>query len=130
MRMITPRLLLATLIAQIVCAHQQPTTLVVLDIGSEHVAMKLHVPLNELEFAFGHDVTQRSEQTLAVWGPPLKEYLIDHIRPITAAGQPWSVLVVDMSVGSATQTQSGPFQEVFVELSLVSPAGASLRSSF
>src|SRR2546422_551135 len=97
-------LLLTTFIAQLAYAHQQPTTLVVLDIGSEHVAMNLHIPLNELELAFGHDVTQRPEQTIPLWGPPFREYLISHIHPVTAAGQPWSVQVLDMTVGSAEQT--------------------------
>jgi hypothetical protein len=121
-------LLLATFIAQLAYAHQQPTTLVVLDIGSDHVSMNLHVPLNELELAFGHDVTQRPEQTITLWGSPLREYLIDHIHPVSAAGQPWSVQVLDMTVGRAEQTQSGPFQEVLVRLSLIPPAGASPRN--
>src|SRR5206468_8550963 len=102
----------ATFIAQVAYAHQQPTTLVVLDIGSDHVAMNLHVPLNELELAFGHDVTQHPVKTIQVWGPPFREYLIDHIHPVTAAGQPWSVQALHMTVASAEQTQSGPFQEV------------------
>ena len=122
------RLLLAICAAQLIYAHQQPTTLVVLDVGSDRVSMNLHVPLSELELAFGRDVTQRPERTIQVWGPAFKGYLFDHIQPLTAAGQPWSVQVLDMTVGSAAQTQSGPFQEVFVQLSLIPPAGASLRN--
>lgn len=128
MRTLTLQLLLAAFTTQLIHAHQQPTTLVVLDVGSEHVAMNLHVPLSELELAFGHDVTQRPEQTITVWGPAFRQYLSDHIHPVTDAGQPWSVQVLDMLVGSAEQTQSGPFQEVFAHLSLTPPVGASLRN--
>jgi hypothetical protein len=128
MRTLTPQLLLATFIAQIAYAHQQPTTLVMLDASRDRVGMNLHVPLNELELAFGHDVTQRPEQTIAAWGPPLRKYLVDHIRPVTPGGQPWSVQVRGMSVGSAEQTQSGLFREAIVQLSLTPPTGASVRN--
>ena len=128
MRTLTRQLILATFIAQSAYAHQQPTTLVMLDIGSDRVAMNLHLPLNELELAFGHNVTQRPTQTISLWESPLREYLIGHIHPVTAAGQPWPVQVLDMTVGSAEQTQSGPFQELIVRLSLIPPAGASPRN--
>ena len=128
MRTLITQPLLAALIAQVICAHQQPTTLIVLDIGSDHVSMNLHVPLTELELAFGHDVTQRPEQTIAVWKAPLRDYLTGHIHPVNTAGQPWSVQVRDMTVGSAEQAQGIPFQEVLVRLSLIPPAGASPRN--
>jgi HupE / UreJ protein len=127
MRAFTTQLLLATFIAQFAYAHQQPTTLVVLDVASDRVTMNLHVPLNELELAFAHDVTRDPEKLITVWGPSFREYLVAHIHPVTTAGQPWSVQVMEMKVGSAEQTQSGPFQEVFVHLSLNPPAGTSLR---
>lgn len=128
MRTFTPQLLLATFIAPLTYAHQQPTTLAVLDVGSDQVVMNLHVPLTELELAFGHDVTQRPEETITVWGRAFQAYLIDHIHPVTATGKPWSVQVMEMAVGDAEQTQSGPFQEILVQLSLTPPAGASLRN--
>jgi len=118
----------ALLFTTVAFAHQQPTTLAVLDVGSDNVTMDLHVPLNELELAFGHNVTQRPEETIAVWGPAFRQYLINHIHPMTSTGQPWTVQVLETRVGHAEQTQSGPFQEVFVRLSLTPPAGASLRN--
>jgi hypothetical protein len=127
MRKLTLELLAALFLAQLLPAHQQPTTLVMLNVGSDGVAMKLHIPLTELELAFGHDVTQRPEERTAVWGPAFRRYLIEHIHPVTPAGQPWSVQVLDLSVASAEQVQSGPFQEVTIELSLAPPAGASVR---
>ncbi len=93
-------------------AHLQPTTLVALEIGQDHVAMHLHIPLNELELAFGHDVTLRPEQTRAAWEAPLRAYLEQHIRPLTPSGKAWTVQVLDMKVERAEQTRSRPFQEV------------------
>lgn len=128
MRTLIPRWsALALFLAPLTYAHQQPTTLAVLDIASDRVAMNLQIPLSELELAFGHNVTQHPETTIALWGPALEEYLTGHIHPVTPGGQPWSVQVLDMKLDSAVQTQSGPFQEVTVQLSMVPPASASPR---
>jgi len=108
-------------------AHLQPTTLVALEIGQDRVAMNLHIPLNELELAFGHDVTQRPEQTMAAWEAPFREYLTQHIRPVTPAGKPWTVQVLEMKVERAEQIRSGPFQEVTVHTFLIPPTAADLR---
>ncbi|MBI1764278.1 MAG: HupE/UreJ family protein [Acidobacteria bacterium] len=108
-------------------AHQQPTTLVVLDVGPDRVAMNLHVPLSELELAFGNAVTKDPETALASWRAPFSAYLRAHIQPLTDQGQAWAVEVMEMKVEQAEQTQSGPFQEVTVHLILTPPAGANTR---
>ena len=110
-----------------VSAHQQPTTLVVLDVSPNKVAMNLHVPLSELELAFGHDVTRSPETSLETWQVQFKEYLLAHIQVTTAKDQRWSVEVGEMKVEKAEQTQSGSFQEVTVHLTLTPPAGVSTR---
>jgi len=107
-------------------AHQQPTTLVVLDVAPHQVAMNLHVPLSELELAFGNDVSGDPENSLARWQAPFIAYLISHIRPATD-GRPWAVGVREITVHKAEQTQSGPFQEVLVHLSLTPLDGVSAR---
>ncbi|HEY3739907.1 MAG TPA: HupE/UreJ family protein [Bryobacteraceae bacterium] len=117
----------ALLIAPSTFAHQQPTTLMALGIDSDRVTMNLHIPLPELELAFGHHVTVRPEETIATWESPLRSYLVNHIRPRTTDNQPWQVHVLDMNLEKSEQTQSGPFQEVTIHLSLTPPAGASLR---
>ncbi len=106
-------------------AHQQPTTLVTADIGDGSVTLQLHVPLNELELAFGHEVTQTPERNLAAWSEPFRAYVLQHVRPVAANGQRWRVQVEDLRIHSAEQVQSGPFQEVAVRLVLTPPAGAS-----
>jgi hypothetical protein len=100
---------------------------VLLDVDSSTVRMRLHVPLPELELAFGHNVTQQPEQSLTRWEAALRQYLLVHIHPETLDGRPWDVQVFDMTVEKAEQTQSGPFQEVTIRLSLIPPAGGSLR---
>jgi hypothetical protein len=108
-------------------AHEQPTTLVMLDVAPDKVGMTLHVPLNELELAFGREVSVNPEASLERWQAPFQEYLLAHIHPLTEGRQAWSVAVLDLQVQKAEQVQSGPFQEILVRLALTPPPGASTR---
>lgn len=116
-------LLLWVSLAGVARAHPQPATLVMLDIG-DYVTAELHVPLPELELAFGHSVTK---QPIAAWEQPFRDYLLAHVRPATPSGQPWSMRVSSISMGNAEQDQTGSFPEAIVQLALIPPAGASAR---
>ncbi len=106
------QLALVAWLSQVAFGHQQPTTLIALDVGSDQVGMNLHVPLSELELAFG--------PLTADFEPSLRTYLVGHIHPVTAGGAAWSVRVDAIKIASAEQ-------EAIVQLTLVPPAGASLR---
>jgi hypothetical protein len=108
-------------------AHQQPTTIVLLDVSPDKVRMEMQVPLSELELAFGHDVTQNTNTLVERLSPQLKDYLTAHIHPVTGKDKLWSVNVADMEVGDAAQTQSGAYQEITIHLILTPPAGVSTR---
>lgn len=108
-------------------AHQQPTTIVLLDVSPDKVAMELEIPLSELELAFGHDVTENTETLIERLGPQLKDYLIAHIHPLTAKDQPWTVEVTNIKVEKAEQTQSGSYQEIKANLNLLPPPNVSTR---
>lgn len=108
-------------------AHEQPITLISLEAAPEQMAMTLHVPLIELESAFGRDVSQSPETSLPSWRAAFSAYLLQHLRLTTPEGRPWQVQVNDLHIESTEQIQSGPFQEVIVTLSLTPPAGASTR---
>ncbi|HLM60625.1 MAG TPA: hypothetical protein VK308_07475, partial [Pyrinomonadaceae bacterium] len=56
-------------------AHQQPTTIVLLDITPEKVGMELEIPLSELELAFGRNLTESPEESIKNFESKLKEYL-------------------------------------------------------
>lgn len=111
-----------------VFAHQTPTTIVLLDVSPNRVAMELQLPLSELELAFGHEVTKNPETLVQNLGPQLTEYLKAHIHPFTTKNNPWQVNVTDMKVEKAQQVQSGPpFQEITVHLNLIPPLGVDTR---
>lgn len=126
--------ILPALIFALVCAaarsafaHEQPTTLIVMDVSAGQVAMTLHLPLSELEFAFGHDVTQNPEQNLPRWRAPLGDYLMAHLRAITAPERHWAVVIGEMRLEEAVQLQSGKFQEVIVSVTMRPPDSVSAR---
>lgn len=120
-------LLTAAFLAAPAAGHQQPTTLLMLDAGPDDVAGELHLPLTELEPAFGHSVSHRPEVGIGVWGAALGDYLRAHIRPLSREGRPWRVDVDGMRTGRSEQAQSGPFEEIIVDLTLAPPPGANPR---
>ena len=119
-------LTVGVLAPQCLYAHQQPTTIVLLDVNTDRVNMEMQIPLSELELAFGHDVSQNAETAIEKLRPQLNEYLQAHIHPVTD-GQPWSVEVTNFDVGKAEQTQSGIYQELTARLVLLPPASISTR---
>ncbi len=120
-------LIVVPLAAPLASAHQQPTTLAALDVVAGRVELNLHLPLSELELAFGHHVTERPEETIVEWDGPLRQYLAAHIHPAGIDGRAWSVQPLEMSVVKSEQVQSGPFREVNVRLALLPPPGESVR---
>ncbi len=107
-------------------AHQQPTTIVLLDIIPDKVSMELQIPLTELELAFGNNVTQNTETLVERLSPQLKDYLKSHIRPMTG-NQAWTVDVTEIKVAKAEQIQSGKYQEIIAHLNLTPPENVGTR---
>lgn len=133
--MLVPRLLIVPCLLALcplwpsdLSAHQQPVTIVLLEVYPDNVAMELQIPLTELELAFGHDVSKDPGPLTTTIRPQFEEYLTAHILPKTKNGRPWTVKVLDLTVGRAEQTRSGPYQEITVHLNLRPPAGATARS--
>jgi hypothetical protein len=108
-------------------AHPQFTTIAIFDVSPETVALELHIPLGELELAWGHDASKNTETLVERLGPQLKEYLLAHIHPLTPEGKPWTVEVVDLTVEGIQQTPTGPFQKLMAHLILRPPSGVSTR---
>jgi hypothetical protein len=104
-------------------AHPQPATLITLDIADDHVAAELHVPLPELELAFGHEVTK---QPLRGWDAAFRDYVLAHFRPATPGGERWSAVIGETRVTNAEQNQAGSFQEAIVNLRLTPPGAAAV----
>lgn len=109
-------------------AHQSPTTIVLLDVSPDKVAMELQLPVPELALAFGHDITRNPETVVERLGPQLTEYLRAHIHPYVTKGSPWLVEVVSMQMDKGVQAASGPpYWEVVAHLVLHPQPGETTR---
>jgi hypothetical protein len=109
-------------------AHPMPTSVVLLDIHSQSVGAELQLPISELRYAFGQVLGQHPETIVQRFGPELRAYLVQHVRPRSPDGRRWAVRVGSLRVTSAEQTATGPYQELVAELQLLPPAGASPRT--
>ncbi|MGI4742742.1 MAG: HupE/UreJ family protein [Janthinobacterium lividum] len=107
-----------------------PTSRVLLDLQATGVAAELQLPLGELQLALGQqlNVTDHLETLVARSGAALRTYLLAHFHPVGPDGRPWSVVVSELAVGSAEQTDTGPYQELTAHLWLRPPAGAISRT--
>lgn len=122
-------LCLTVLIPQASYAHQTPTTIILLDVSPDRVAMELQLPLPELELAFGHGITKDPANVINKFGPQLQEYLKAHIHPYITKDKPWLVEIVSMRMDKAVQEASGPpYWEIIVSLRLKPQAGENTRS--
>lgn len=109
-------------------AHQNPSTLVILDVSPGKTVMELQLPLSELELAYGHGISKHPETAVLRERQQLEQYLLAHIHSTTAEGKPWRISITDMKVEKAVQMVSGPpFQEITVHLDLLPPPGADPR---
>ncbi len=119
-------LLLACALGKL-AAHPMPNSLVVLDLHPNGVAAELQLPLGELAPAFGYDVARHPETLVRNFGPELQAYLMQHVRPVSPDGRPWTVRAGKLHVHASEQTATGPYQELTAQLWLQPPAGASAR---
>ncbi|MDO7844856.1 HupE/UreJ family protein [Hymenobacter sp. M29] len=121
-------LLLLLLSSPAARAHPMPNSVVLLDLHPGGVAAEVQLPLGQLEIAFGHNITEHPETLVQRLGPELRAYIQQHVRPETPDGQPWAVAVRELRIGSAEQTDTGPYQELTAQLWLTPPAGATARA--
>ncbi len=73
-------------------AHQNPSTILLLDVSPGKVGMELQIPLSQLELAYGHDISKNSEAELSHQSQQLKQYLLAHIHPTTPYS--WSYHII------------------------------------
>jgi len=121
-------LLATALIPACVYAHQTPSTIVLLDVSPDRVAMELQLPLSELELAFGNSITKSPETLLEKMGPQLAEYLKAHIHPYVSKERPWIVEIAELEMDKGVQVASGPpYWELLAHLILKPQPGENTR---
>ena len=108
-------------------AHPMPHSAVYLDVRANSVAATLELPVSDLELAFGRPVSN-DPAIVQRDGESLRQYLVDHVRPVTSGGIAWQVDVEDLNVVSREGDGGHVYEYLIVSLNLVPPRGASPRS--
>jgi hypothetical protein len=108
-------------------AHPMPNSVVLLAVQKDYINAEIQLPLSELQLSFGHAANDSSARLVAQFGPQLQAYLAQHIRPVSADGRAWTVMVTDLSVDSTQNPINGTYRELVAHCRLAPPAGADVR---
>ena len=114
-----------------VYAHQAPYSIAYLDISPDRVGVELHIPLSELQLAYGNALGGDAATLVERMGPQLKEYLMAHTHAFVSRDYPWLVEVQEIFMDSEEQSASGPrFRELRARMLLKPQRGESTRHFF
>lgn len=111
-----------------VSAHQAPYSIAYMDISPNRVGVELHIPLTELELAYGNKLTQNPTTLLLRMEPRLREYLLAHTQVYVKKEHPWMVSITHMAMDKEEQIASGPaFWELRAYLVLLPATNENTR---
>jgi HupE / UreJ protein len=110
-----------------VTAHPSPNSLVLLDIQSNGVAVELQLPVSELELALGQNIKLNTPELVAQWNKQLKDYLIQHINPLSISRQNWTIDVKDITLQPLKKEDLNYAQDILVHLFMQPPTGTNSR---
>lgn len=114
-------------VVQATHAHPMPVSQVLLAVHPQRLEAELHVPLSELQPAFGHAVADSPRAVLPHYGPALRRYLAQHVCVQSPDGRYWALQVGQLAVQHQQNELNGPFDELLARVALTPPPGADVR---
>ena len=73
--------------------HAMPHSDVILRLRPGGVDARLLLPIIELRLGWQKPLPMDADQTIRQYGPELKQYVLQHVRPTAPDGRPWTVTV-------------------------------------
>ncbi|WP_046216315.1 HupE/UreJ family protein [Paenibacillus wulumuqiensis] len=107
-------------------AHSMPTSAVFLDFSEKNVTAELVIPIDRLEVAFDHNLTDEPEKAIKSYHKELVSYITNHISVKSPEGTEWSIQIGEMSV-SYPEVTTDP-TDLIVSTILTPPSGAPVDS--
>ncbi|RTQ53739.1 HupE/UreJ family protein [Hymenobacter gummosus] len=104
-----------------------PSALVLLTVHPNRLEAELHLPLVELETAFGHPLADSPQTVVPRYGAALRQYLTRHVRVQSPDGRTWAVRPGALRVQHQQTELNGPYEELLATLQLAPPPGADVR---
>ena len=107
-------------------SHAMPSTDVILRMHQGGADARLILPIIELRLGWQKPLPMDAAQTIRQYGPDLKEYVLQHVRPTAPDGRPWTVIVRSLTpiAASAPNEYVASSPDVQVDLAMTPPPGA------
>ena len=104
-----------------------PSSNVILRLHRSDVDARLILPIIELKMGWQKPLPMDAVQTIQQYGPDLKEYVLQHVRPTAPDGRPWTVTVRSLTpiAAQAPNALVASSPDVQVDLTLKPPPGES-----
>lgn len=94
-------------------AHPSPNSLLFMDIDPGRVTLEIQLPVPELELAWGHALSKDPATIVDRLGPPLKDYLLQHIHAYGEKEHPWGITIASIKMDKGAYADSNiPYWEV------------------
>ena len=95
-------------------AHPMPNSLVFIRIHEDKLAIRLELPIQEFELAYGRALSQ-NDAVVDENKSGINQYILQHIR-ITSNQNDWSIQLKDLYIDSSTNKLNGTYKELIVYL--------------
>lgn len=105
-----------------------PHSILSLRVISDRIEAELKTPIKELRLATPFNLPERIETPIQSYQTQLESYFMAHLRPTTASGKPWTVVVDSISLFESEQNATGKYQELSTWFTMKPPSGENPRS--
>ena len=105
--------------------HSMPSSDVILRLHRGGIDTRLLLPIIELKLGWQKPLPMDAVQTIREYGPDLKEYVLQHVRPVAPDGRPWAVTVRSLTpiAAQAPNALVASSPDVQVDLTMTPPPG-------
>ena len=110
-----------------ISAHPSPNSLLLMDIQENGVAVELQLPINELELALGQNIKLNTAELINQFKSQLKDYLIQHIRPLSISRQNWLITIKNIELQPIKKENLDYSQDLIVHLFMQPPPNTNSR---
>ena len=106
--------------------HPMPSSAVVLRLRRTSIDAELTLPTIELALGWDKPLPPDAARTIQQYGPDLKAYVLQHVRPVAPDGRPWTVTVRSLTpiAAQAPNPSVASSPDVQVGLTMTPPPGA------
>lgn len=107
-----------------------PNSIVTLEFINNKIDIKLELPIQELELAFGKDITTNPDIILTNYKNDIQNYLINHLKILSDKNVAQSILIKDLSIQKITTQLNGDYSELIANVECILDANFNSRDFY